>query len=317
MDPVVLFFLLGVIGGVVKSGLKIPESFYNVLSIYLLLSIGIKGGIELFHADSSAILVPVLVTIALSIGICLTAWVYLRKIGKFSIEDAAAMAAHYGSVSAVTFAVVITYLRDKGIFYEEFVTVLLVVMEIPAIAFSILLYKLKQNKSSATQTEIGGILHEILLGKSMLLLLGGIIIGSFTAWQHNEQLHSFFFGMFKGFLGIFMLEMGVVTSGRLADLKKVGGFLLLFGITMPLISALLGILAGWATGLSEGGTVILATMAASASYIAAPAAVKMAIPEANSTYYLTTPLGITFPFNLIAGIPIYHSLTHIFYQLLG
>lgn len=316
LDPVVLFFILGAIGGLVKSGLKIPESFYNVLSIYLLLSIGIKGGIELYHSELSKVILPAIVTVILGLAVCAVAWQYLLRVGRFKPADAIAIAAHYGSVSAVTFAVVLTFIRDKGVPYEEFVTVLLVLMEVPAIAFGILLYKLyKRNKDE--RTNWAAILHEIFLGKSMLLLLGGLLIGVFTAWQKNEQLNTFFFGMFKGFLAIFMLEMGVVTSSRLQDLRKVGVFLIVFGITMPLVAACLGILAGWVAGLSPGGTVILATMAASASYIAAPAAVKMAIPEANPTYYLTTPLGVTFPFNIIAGISIYYWMTTTFYNWVG
>jgi hypothetical protein len=312
LDPVVLFFLLGVVGGLSKSGLKIPDSFYNVLSIYLLLSIGIKGGIELYHSEVEMVLWPAIVTVILGILICILAWQYLERLGKFSTADAIAMAAHYGSVSAVTFAVVLSFLRDRGIAYEEFVTVLLVLMEIPAIAFSIFVYKIIR-KDPSTKVSWRAVGHEIFLGKSMLLLLGGMMIGFFTGWQENEQLHSFFFGMFKGFLAIFMLEMGVVTSSRLSDLKKVGPFLIVFGITMPLIAGTLGVLGGWIAGMSQGGTIILATLAASASYIAAPAAIKMAIPEANPTLYLTTPLGITFPFNIIAGISIYYHLTEVFF----
>lgn len=316
LDPVVLFFILGLLGGIFKSGLKIPESFYNVLSIYLLLSIGIKGGIELFHSDLSRLMLPAAGTLILGLVICLIAWGYMLK-GGFSAADAAAMAAHYGSVSAVTFAVVLTFIRDRQMPYEEFVTVLLVLMEIPAIAFSIFLFKTRQKKSERQQTGIGEVIREMILGKSMLLLLGGLGIGVFTAWQHNEQLNDFFFGMFKGFLAIFMLEMGVVTSTRLVDLKKVGLFLLFFGITMPVIAGSIGILTGWLCGMTEGGTIILATMAASASYIAAPAAVRVAIPEANPTLYLTTPLGVTFPFNLIIGIPLYSALTEYFFRLMN
>lgn len=315
LDPVVLFFLLGWLGGWVKSGLKIPDSFYNVLSIYLLLSIGIKGGIELFHADPGQLMIPAVATLLLSLGVCSIALLYLRKVGRFSLEDACAMAAHYGSVSAVTFAVVITWLKDRKMPYEEYVTVLLVLMEVPAIAYSILLYRSMQLKKSSSPGKLSLVFQEVLLGKSMILLVGGLLIGMFTAWQHNDQLNTFFFGMFKGFLAIFMLEMGVVTSGRIQDLRKTGLFLIVFGVTMPLISASLGVLAGYLAGMSEGGTVILATLAASASYIAAPAAIRVAIPEANPSYYLTAPLGITFPFNITFGIPAYASLTHFVFNL--
>jgi hypothetical protein len=166
------------------------------------------------------------------------------------------------------------------------------------------------------QTSTGKLVHEILFGKSMLLLIGGLFIGMYVAYSGNKQLNFFFFDLFKGFLAIFMLEMGVIASDKIRDLKKAGGALIAFGIFMPLVSATLGIIAGNLMGLSEGGAIVLATMAASASYIAAPAAMKMAIPGANPTYYLTAALGITFPFNIVIGISLYHQLTKGIYSLL-
>jgi hypothetical protein len=314
LDPVILFFILGAFAGIVKSDLRIPESFYHILSIYLLLSIGIKGGIELYHNPLNSMVYPALGTILLGGVITIAAFWILSSIGRFDRANAIAIATHYGSVSAVTFAVVLNYLQDLGIPYEKYSTVLLVMLEIPAIGVGILMSKIQPQAASF---EIKKLLHEVFLGKTILLLLGGLTIGMVTAYTKNEQINFFFFGLFKGFLAIFMLEMGAVTSERFADLKKVGLFLIIFGITMPIFSAFLGIAVGIFTGLSLGGSVVLATMAASASYIAAPTAMRIAIPQANPTYYLTLALGVTFPFNIIFGISFYHLLTTYIYHLIN
>ncbi len=310
LNPVVLFFVLGAFAGVVKSDLRIPKDFYHTLSIYLLLSIGIKGGIELYHTQSP-IWGPAIGTIVLGGIITILAMYILQKLGRFDRTNAIAIATHYGSVSAVTFAVVLSYLSSKGIFYERYSTVLLVLLEIPAIGVGIMLAKMTPGSG---RMNIGKLLHEVFLGKTILLLIGGLLIGLLTAYTNNEDINFFFLGLFKGFLSIFMLEMGIVTSERFGDLKKVGLFLLMFGILMPVLSAVLGIGVGILTGLSLGGTVVLATMAASASYIAAPAAMKIALPEANTTYYLTAALGITFPFNILIGIPLYHHMAEYIMQ---
>ncbi len=310
LNPVVLFFVLGAFAGVVKSDLRIPKDFYHTLSIYLLLSIGIKGGIELYHTQSP-IWGPAIGTIVLGGIITILAMYILQKLGRFDRTNAIAIATHYGSVSAVTFAVVLSYLSSKGIFYERYSTVLLVLLEIPAIGVGIMLAKMTPGSG---RMNVGKLLHEVFLGKTILLLIGGLLIGLLTAYTNNEDINFFFLGLFKGFLSIFMLEMGIVTSERFGDLKKVGLFLLMFGILMPVLSAVLGIGVGILTGLSLGGTVVLATMAASASYIAAPAAMKIALPEANTTYYLTAALGITFPFNILIGIPLYHHMAEYIMQ---
>ncbi len=309
LDPVVLFFVLGAIAGLAKSDLKVPESFYNVLSIYLLLAIGIKGGIELHHTGISAIIIPCLGSIVLGTFITVSIYLIGKKIFKFSVEDAAALAAHYGSVSAVTFAVVISFLKQQQVFYEGYMTVMLVMMEIPAIVVAIGINIMKNKTKLNHPLKLA---HEIFIGKSILLLTGGLFIGMFIEITGNRQMNIFFFDLFKGFLAIFMLEMGIIASANMADLKKAGFKILLFGIIIPLFSGSIGILFGSIIGLSVGGTTILATMAASASYIAAPAAIRIAIPKANPSIYLTSALGITFPFNLIAGINIYYYLATTF-----
>ena len=310
LDPVVLFFILGAVAGLLKSDLRVPQSFYNTISLYLLISIGIKGGIELYHSDADSVVIPILATLLLGVLITNLAKFMLDKTNKFKTADAISIATHYGSVSAVTFAVVISYVKSQGIAYENYMTVLLVMLEIPAIITGVILAAKASNKAN---NNIGVIIKEVFLGKSILLIVGGIFIGYTVGYTDNKQINFFFFDLFKGFLCLFMLEMGIITSERIKDLKKVGLTLIAFGVVMPLISATFGILTGVFCGLSQGGTTILAAMAASASYIAAPAAMRLALPEANPTFSLTAALGITFPFNVILGIPLYSYLTALFY----
>lgn len=308
LDPVILFFILGAIGGLSKSDLRIPESFYEVLSIYLLLSIGIKGGIELSHSNLSTVVTPAIGTILLGAIITIIAYFILDYVLDFKKKNAIAIATHYGSVSAVTFAVVLSYLENLNVKYEEFMTVLLVLLETPAIIVGVFMARVIGNKEEGKKFKKRQVFHEVFVSKSILLMLGGLGIGIYIGYSENTQLNTFFLGLFKGFLAIFMLQMGIVASTRIADLKKAGLQLIIFGIGMPLISAMLGIFTGWICGLGIGGTTILATLAASASYIAAPAAIKIAIPKANLTYCLTASLGITFPFNIIFGIPLYYTM---------
>ncbi len=313
LDPVILFFILGIIAQIVKSDLKIPDDFYNTLGIYLLLAIGIKGGIELYDTSFEHIIYPTIGTIILGPVITFLSFGLLRFILKFDKVNSIAIAAHYGSCSAVTFAVVTDYLIASLIPYEKFSTVLLVLFEIPGIAAAIFLAKIDVH----SKFNIKNLLHDVFLGKSILLLVGGLIIGVFIGYSGNKQLNFFFFDLFKGFLAIFMLEMGIIAAKRLGSLKKVGIPLLLFGILFPIIASVLGIITGMLCGLSPGGTIILATLAASASYIAAPAAVQIILPNANPTLYLTLSLGITFPFNILIGIKLYTYFVEIAFSISG
>lgn len=313
LEPAVLFFVLGLIAGVFKSDLRIPEALYDTLSIYLLLSIGLKGGLQLTKTSLIEIIVPVIAALFLGFLIPVIAFTILFKFGRFNRADSAALAAHYGSVSAVTFAVIQTYLERSGIAYEGYSTLLLALMEIPAIGVGVLLARVG---GSEQKGGISKLLHEIFLGKSILLLLGGVVIGFLAGPVRARPVEMVFIEPFKGVLPFFLLEMGLVTSRRLGDLKKIGMFLIAFGISMPVLSGILGVIIGTLAGLSIGGTAVLATLAASASYIAAPAAVRIAIPEANPTYYLTASLGITFPFNIVLGVPLYVWLSQILHSII-
>jgi len=314
LDPVVLFFVLGVFAGILKTGIKLPDAVYELLSIYLLVAIGLRGGVELSQTNLMQFLTPALLTLSLGILIPVTAFVILKYPGRFRKADAAALAAHYGSVSAVTFAVVVAFVDKLQIPYEKYVTVLLVLLEIPAIGVGILLAKVGV---SQRKTDYRKLLREVFLGKSIYLLLGGLLIGYLSGEEHIQPVRMLFYDLFKGLLCLFLLEMGIIASRRFYELRNVGLFLVGFGILMPVVSALLGITAGLLAGLSLGGTVILATLAASASYIAAPTAMRIAVPEANPTLYLTASLGITFPFNILFGIRLFHYMAEKIYLWVG
>lgn len=314
LDPAVLCFVLGLVAGLARSDLRLPKAFYETLSVYLLLAIGLKGGVELARSSLAAILLPLAGTLFLGLVIPVVAFAILRTLGRMGRPDSAAIAAHYGSVSAVTFAIVIEYLRQLGTPFEDYSAVLLVVLEIPAIGVGILLARGGSSQGAAGWTHV---VRELLVGKSVALLLGGLVIGAIARPEAIETVSPVFFDLFKGALALFLLEMGLIASGRLAAIRAVGPFLLAFGLIMPLLSAALGIAVSLLVGLSAGGTTVLATLAASASYIAAPAAMRIAVPEANPALYLTASLGITFPFNVTVGIPLYDWASRFAHGLWG
>lgn len=301
LDPVVLCFAAGLLAGILRTDLRLPEALYEALSVYLLLAIGLKGGVELARTDLGTLVAPAGATLALGVVVPLLAFAVLRGLGRFDRPDAAAIAAHYGSVSAVTFAVCLEYLVRRGATYEAYVVVLLVLLEIPAIGLGIALARV----GGGGRTRWGAVLREVFLGKSVYLLLAGLIIGWLSGPERIGPVRPLFYDLFKGALALFLLEMGLVASGRLSDLRRAGPFLAVFGVVMPLASGTLGAYAAALAGMSPGGAAVLATLAASASYIAAPAAMRIAVPEANPTLYLTASLGVTFPFNLLVGIPVY------------
>ncbi|MFV9506772.1 MAG: sodium-dependent bicarbonate transport family permease [Oscillochloridaceae bacterium umkhey_bin13] len=309
LSPMVLAFVLGVIATLVRSDLKFPEELYTGLSIYLLLAIGLKGGAELSKTPLSSFWAPALATLALGIVIPIVAYGILRRFGGFEIADAAALAAHYGSVSAVTFAAVQTFLNALEVPFEGFMPTLVAILEIPAILVALLIAR----RALGQTGHWGEVMRELLAGKSILLLLGGMVIGFLAGKPGLEQVAPLFVDPFRGVLTLFLLEMGMVAARRFRDLRKVGGFLIAFGILIPIFNGVLGIWLGSLAGLSAGGAVVLGTLAASASYIAAPAAVRIALPQANPSYYLTAALAITFPFNLAIGIPLYYGISSFFY----
>lgn len=302
-SPMVLAFVLGIIATRIRSDLKIPEALYTSLSIYLLLAIGVKGGAELSATPLNVFWGPAAATIFLGCSIPLWSYAILRRFGRFSVADAAAIAAHYGSVSVVTFSAGQTFLENLRLPFEGFMPTLVALLEIPAIVIALLIARMRSGQSGSW----GRLMHELLTGRSILLLGGGLLIGLFSGKEGLNAVAPLFVDPFKGVLTIFLLEMGMVAAQRFDDLRKAGTFLIGFGIIMPIIHGMLGVSLGAFSGLSLAGSMLLGVMAASASYIAAPAAVRIALPQANPGYYLTAALAITFPFNLVIGIPLYYA----------
>ena len=302
LTPMVLAFLLGILATLVKSDLKFPEGLYVGLTIYLLFAIGLKGGVKLSAISLSEFLKPAMIAILMCTCIPIISYLLLRYIGKFSIINASAIAAHYGSVSAVTFSEATAYMEFMQIPFEGYMASLLAIMEVPAILVAIFIAKYLDSKE---ETNWKKILHELFTGKGNILLIGGMTIGILSGKKGMEQISPLFEAPFRGVLVLFLLEVGMITGKKLYDLKSVGFFLVAFGIIMPFIHAIIGIYLSHKIGLSMGGSVIFGTLCASASYIAAPAAVRLALPEASPSYYLTASLAITFPFNVVFGLPIY------------
>jgi len=300
-EPVVLFFLLGALAGLVRSDLRIPGVLYESLSIFLLLAIGLKGGVELARYPLASLALPAFVVVAAAALIPLVAYPILRRLGHLSRADAGSIAGHYGSVSVVTFAVAAAYLVRLGQEAEGYMTVMLVLLEFPALVIGVLLAR-----RGEPGTPWSRVLHEVFAGKSIILLLGGLTIGWLAGPGGIAPLDRLFFDLFKGVLAFFLLEMGLVAASRLGDLRRAGMFLVAFATVMPMLSAGLGIVTATLLGLSVGGVTLLATLYASASYIAAPAAMRLALPQANPALSIGAALGITFPFNLLVGIPAYH-----------
>ena len=299
-EPVVLFFVLGVIAGLLRSDLKIPGSIYEALSIFILLAIGLKGGVELAKHHVGDLVLDGLIIVLIGAVIPLVAFPVLRILGRMGRADSASIAAHYGSVSVVTFSVGITLLGKELLDFEGYLIVFLVLLEMPALIIGVILARHGQG-----QVRWGKLLHEVFFGKSIYLLAGGLLIGFIAGAEGIKPLDKLFFDLFKGVLALFLLEMGLVASTRIAALREYGVFLAGFAVLMPIFSATLGTLTGWMLGLSVGGTFLLATLYASASYIAAPAAMRIAVPEANPALSIGASLGMTFPFNIFVGLPLY------------
>lgn len=299
ISPVVLAFALGMLARWIRSDLEIPSALYQGMSIYLLFAIGLKGGVALSDTPASELILPVALTLALGCLTPLSAFYFLRGFGRLGRVDAAATAAHYGSVSAVTFIAAIEAVRLSGIASNGYLPALLAVLEVPGIIVGLLL---------ARKNQAGGMkdaLREVLTGKSIFLMVGGLAIGAACGPAKVESVAPFFIAPFKGVLCLFLLELGMVAASRIRDLRSAGARLVILGCFLPALHGAIATVCAVGVGMAPGGAAIFGAMVGSASYIAAPAAVRIALPEASPGIYLTLSLGVTFPFNLGIGIPVF------------
>ncbi len=302
-DVVVLFFALGLVARLAGSELKVPQALYETLSIYLLLAIGLKGGVEISRQDVAVLAPQIAACVSLGLAIPFVLVPVLRRLG-FSGVDSASLAAHYGSVSVVTFAVATSWLKQAGIPYESHAALWVAVMEAPALLTAIFLAR----RQGSGPTDWKRLAQDVLAGPSVMLLTGGLLIGAFMGEAGTAPLNPVFVDPFKGVLALFMLELGLVAGERIGQVRQFGLRLLAFGVLAPVALAVPGALLGAWLGLSVGGIAILATLAASASYIAAPTAMHIAVPQANAALSVAASLGVTFPFNVLVGIPLYAAL---------
>ncbi len=332
LTPIVLFFIFGIIAARIKSDLKIPDAISEFLPIYLLAAIGLHGGIEMRNTGFETMLVPMLVAIGLSLLFTLNHYQILRRLGKFNLFDSYALASTYGAVGAVTFSVGLSFLKNQGVSSEGYLAAILAVLEPVAFILAIFLTNMAVSKQiktkkkslgeiqteseiemgiSETKTNLKQVLHESITGKAIVILIGSIIIGYMIGEEGFSSISIVFDELFTGAIVIFLIEMGIIAGQRLEDIKKVGVFLIAFSILMPTFNGILGVLVATALGLSIGGAVMFGLLLASASFIAAPAVLRHAIPQAKPSLYITSALGITFPYNIIILLPIMFMVSSI------
>ena len=318
LDPAILFFVLGITAGALKSNLEIPPQISRFLSLYLLMALGLKGG---FALAKSGLTLEVAVSLAcallLAVAVPLAGYALLRRF--LNGYDAAAVAATYGSVSAVTFITAVQYLDNHSIAFGGHMAAAMALMESPAIVMAVVLANLqrKRDKRAGDASRQSGmpltrLLHESLTDGTPLLLMGAMAIGMLTGDIGKAAMQPFTGDLFKGMLAFFLLDMGLLAARNVGGLKGKSAWLLAYAITGPLVHASLALLLGKLFGMSLGNTILLMVLAGSASYIAVPAVVRQAIPEANASLYFGMSLGLTFPFNILIGIPLYAYLAQRF-----
>jgi len=307
VSPITLAFLLGVIATLIRSDLEIPEPVMRIFAIFLLFSIGLQGGQELAGASLTDLTGAAGTTAALVIGLPLLSFLVARYILRLSIENAAGIAALYGSVSSVTFVVSRSYAETMGTPMAGFITALVALMEL-GILVALFIGRLALSRASGETGGLVAILLETLRGRGLVLLGGGLIIGAAIGEINFARIEPFFVDLFRGVLVLFLLEMGMTAAKHLREFARVGPIMTVFALTMPMINGAIGTLLATMAGLSVGSAFVLGAVAASASYIDAPAAVRATFPSANPSIYLTSSLGITFPFMLIIGVPVVYEM---------
>lgn len=316
ISPITLAFLLGVLATLIRSDLEIPEPVIRIFAIFLLFSIGLQGGRELAGSDLSAVggaLITTTLLVLLLPGLC---FLVARSVLRLDIRNAAGVAALYGSVSSVTFVVSRAYAEGAGTPMEGYITGLVALMELGILVALFYGRVAVSRAEGGLGSPLGAILMETLRGRGLLLLGGGLIIGAAVGEQNYTKIEPFFVDLFRGVLVLFLLEMGMTAARQLREFASVGPRMLAFGLAMPMVNGLIATGLATATGLSLGSAFVLGAVAASASYIDAPAAVRATFPQANPSIYLTSSLGITFPFMLIAGIPTVYQIALMWQRLL-
>jgi hypothetical protein len=331
LTPVVLFFIFGVVAARIKSDLKMPDAISEFLPIYLLAAIGLHGGLEMRKTGFESMLIPLLVAIGLSILMTLYHYQILRKLGKFNIFDSYALASTYGAVGAVTFSVGLSFLKNHGITSEGYITAILAVLEPIAFILAIFLTNMAVSKQTQIkkqtfadtdvldipqqETKLFQVLRESITGKAIVILLGSIAIGYAIDIDGFAPIKIVFEDLFIGAIVIFLIEMGIIAGHRLDDIKKGGVFLIGFALAMPTINGIIGVLIATYLGLSIGGAVMYGLLFASASFIAAPAVLRHTIPQAKPSLYITSALGITFPYIIMILLPVMLILSTAFHNM--
>ena len=309
-NPALLFFLLGIIAVRLKSDLEIPPNSSKFISLYLLFSIGFKGGQELAHSEfSSEIIWAIIFGIVVSVLIPFYTFFILKR--RLSSENAGAIAAAYGSISAVTFVTAVSFLETLNIKFSGYLVAVMALMEAPAIIIGFLLIK-SYSKTKQTTSSFKEIIKHALTNGSVLLIVGSLIIGLLASDKQALGIKPFTTDLFKGFLAIFLLDMGIISGRKLNDFFKSGWFTLAFAIVIPLVNGTIVAILSQIVTHDIGNRFMLATLAASASYIAVPAAMKIAVPKANPGLYLPMALAVTFPINITIGLPLYFSVVKMF-----
>jgi hypothetical protein len=313
LSPIILFFVLGLAASLARSQMSVPEAFAKGLAIYLMMAIGLKGGVEMASSELTlGTIAALLIGIFLSFLLPVIAFAFLRTFSKLNRIDAAAAAAHYGSISIVTFVAGTEAARAAGIETSGFMVAVAALMEAPAIITSLILVaRGGKNEAGVAGSERGELFREVLLNASVVVLVGALIIGWIAGESGTERIKPFFVDPFQGVLCLFLLDMGLSAGrGLRQGWRKLDRGTLSFAVIMPLISAAIACPLGLMAGLSSGDLALLMILAASASYIAVPAAMRLALPKAQPSIYLTLSLGITFPFNLTIGIPLYMAVAN-------
>jgi len=306
LQPIVLAFLLGALAGFVRSELELPEAVIKLLSIYLLFSLGLTGGRELAKAEMADVLPLLGITLLMTFGIPTLAYHVARRMGGFDISNAAAIAAHYGSVSTATFFASMAFAAAMGTPAEGTMAAMVALMEF-GVVYSLALARLAMGRQGGGGVRVAKLMLSVIRGRGILLLLGGMAIGALATERQWAQISPFYEGLFRGMLMLFLLEMGITAARQIGAFRQVGVFMAGFGVLMPVLHGLVGVTLAHAVGLGVGGAFVFGAICASASFIDAPAACRASLPEANPGIYLTASLGVTLPFNLVVGIPLYYA----------